>query len=62
MKKITGSLFVIIFFMTFFYGISVGLYEIFPYEFLDSSKDVLFGKKDIENNQFINQVNVDSLI
>ena len=58
MKKITGSLFVIIFFMTFFYGISVGLYEIFPYEFLDSSKDVLFGKKDIENNQFINQVNV----
>ena len=48
--------------MTFFYGISVGLYEIFPYEFLDSSKDVLFGKKDIENNQFINQVNVDSLI
>ena len=42
MKKITISLFVIIFFMMFFYGISVGLYEIFPYQFLNLVKDTIF--------------------
>jgi len=46
----------------FVYGISVAHYEIFPYEFLDLSKDVLFKQKTIEDNQFINQPNVDSLI
>ena len=40
----------------------VGVYKIFPHEILDSSKDILFGQRTIENNQFINQPNVDSLI
>jgi len=40
----------------------VGLYKIFPYEVLDSSKDALFEQKTIQNNQFVNQVNVNSLI
>jgi hypothetical protein len=48
--------------IAFSYGVAVGLYEYFPYEFLDSSKDVLFEQKTIENNAFISQVNVDSLI
>ena len=48
--------------IVFFYGLSVGVYNIFPYEFLDSSKDVLFGQKTIENNQFVNQADIDSLI
>ena len=46
----------------FFFGTYVGLYKIFPYEVLDSSKDVLFEQKTIQNNQFVNQVDVSSLI
>ena len=46
----------------FFYGFSVGMYKIFPYDFLDSSKDTLTGQKTIENNQFVNQADVGSLI
>jgi len=61
-KKPLLSLIIISFTIIFFFGVYVGLYKIFPYEVLDSSKDVLFEQKTIENNQFINQVNVDSLI
>ena len=46
----------------FFFGTYVGLYKIFPYEVLDSSKDVLFEQKTIQNNQFVNQADVSSLI
>jgi len=53
---------VISFVSIFFFGTYVGLYKIFPYEVLDSSKDVLFEQKTTQNNQFVNQVNVDSLI
>ena len=62
MKNSIILIFCIIGISSFLYGISVAHYEIFPYEFLDSSKDVLFQQKTIENNQFINQPNVDSLI
>ena len=48
--------------LIFVLGIYVGTTKIFPYEFVDSSKDVLFGQKTIENNQFVNQINLDSLI
>ena len=48
--------------VAFSYGVAVGVYEYFPYEVLDSSKDVLVGQKAIQNNQFMNQVDVDSLI
>ena len=50
------------FISVFFFGTYVGLYKIFPYEVLDSSKDILFGQKTIQNNQFVNQADVDSLI
>ena len=50
------------FISVFFFGTYVGLYKIFPYEILDSSKDVLFEQKSIQNNQFVNQANVGSLI
>ena len=46
----------------FFYGLSVGVYEVSPSELLDSSKDTLTGQKPIENNQFVNQADVSSLI
>ena len=62
MKNSIILIFCIIGISSFLYGISVAHYEIFPYEFLDSSKDVLFQQKTIENNQFINQPNVDPLI
>ena len=62
MKKPILSLIIISFAIVFFLGVFVGLYKIFPYEVLDSSKDVLFEQKTTQNNQFINQVNVNSLI
>ena len=62
MKKPLLSLIIISFAIIFFFGVYVGLYKIFPYEVLDSSKDVLFEQKTTQNNQFVNQVNVDSLI
>ena len=46
----------------FIYGLSVGVYKIFPYEHLDSSLDIIIEKKAIENNQFVSQANLDSLI
>ena len=61
-KKPLLYLIIISFVIIFFFGIYVGLYKIFPYEVLDSSKDVLFEQKTTQNNQFVNQVNVDSLI
>ena len=63
MKKhilIPSLIFLVI--IVFFYGLSVGVYKIFPYELLDSSNDALFGQKIIENNQFVNQADIDSLI
>jgi len=62
MNKYLLAFLAISFVSIFFFGTYVGLYEIFPYEFLDSSKDVLFGQKTIETNQFIKQANIDSLI
>jgi len=61
-KKPILSLIIISFAIIFFFGVYVGLYKIFPYEVLDSSKDVLFEQKTIQDNQFVNQVNMDSLI
>ena len=48
--------------IVFFYGLSVGMYKVFPYEFLDSSEDTLSGKITIENNQYVNEPDIDSLI
>jgi len=48
--------------IAFSYGVAVGVYEYFPYEILNSSKDVLVEQKTIQNNQFVNQSDVDSLI
>ena len=62
MNKYLLTFLVISFVSVFFFGTYVGLYKIFPYEILDSSKDVLFEQKSIQNNQFVNQANVDSLI
>ena len=62
MKKLQYLLILSVFFVVFFYGFSVGMYKIFPYELLDSSNDALFGQKTIENNQFVNQADIDSLI
>ena len=62
MKKSQYLLILAIFSIVFFYGLSVGVYKIFPYELLDSSADVLSEQKTVENNQFIKQANVGSLI
>jgi hypothetical protein len=62
MNKYLLTFLVISFVSIFFFGTYVGLYKILPYEFLDSSKDVLFGQKTIEKNQFAEQSSIDSLI
>jgi len=62
MKKTQYLLILSVFFIVFFYGFSVGMYKIFPYEFLDSYNDILSESKIAENNQFVNQVDIDSLI
>ena len=62
MKKLQYLLIISVFFVVFFYGFLVGEYKIFPYELLDPPKDVLLGQKTIENNQFVNQSDMDSLI
>ena len=62
MNKYLLTFTVISFVSIFFFGTYVGLYKIFPYEFLDSSKDILFGQKTIEKNQFAEQSSIDSLI
>ena len=62
MNKYLLAFLVISFVSVFFFGTYIGLYKIFPYEVLDSSKDILFEQKTIEKNQFINQADVDSLI
>ena len=46
----------------FIYGLSVGVYKIFPYEALDSSLDIIKEETSIENNQFIIQDDLHSLI
>jgi len=61
-KKSFLYLTIISFTLIFVLGVYVGVYKIFPYEILNLSKDVLFGQRTIENNQFINQANVNSLI
>jgi len=61
-KKSFLYLTIISFTLIFVLGVYVGVYKIFPYEILDSSRDVFFGQRTIENNQFINQANVNSLI
>ena len=40
----------------------LGYTKFFLMKILDSSKDVLFEQKTIENNKFVNQANVYSLI
>ena len=62
MNKYLLAFLVISFVSVFFFGAYVGVYKIFPYEFLDSIKEVLLEQKTIESNQFINQANVDYLI
>ena len=61
-KKPLLSLIIISFTIIFFLGVYVGSYKIFPYEVLDSSKDILFEQKTIEKNQFAEQSSIDSLI
>jgi len=61
-KRPLLSFLIISFAIIFFFGVYVGLYKIFPYEVLDSSKDILFEQKTIQDSQFVNQANVDSLI
>ena len=46
----------------FIFGLSVGVYKIFPYDVLNSSLDIIKEKTSPENSQFVIQTDLDSLI
>ena len=48
--------------IVFIFGMVVGVYKIFPYEILDSSADLVKKDRSIENNQFITQSNLNTLV
>ena len=48
--------------IVFIFGITVGVYKIFPYEILDSSADLVKKETSIENNQFITQSDLNTLV
>ena len=46
----------------FIFGLTVGVYKIFPYEIFDSSVDLIKKETSVENNQFITQTDLNSLV
>jgi len=46
----------------FIFGLTVGVYKIFPYEILDSSLDTIKEEAPTENNQFITQSDLNTLV
>ena len=46
----------------FIFGLTVGVYKIFPYEILDSSLDSIKEEAPTENNQFITQSDLNTLV
>ena len=48
--------------IVFIFGLTVGVYKIFPYEIFDSSVDLIKKETSIKNNQFITQTDLNSLV
>ena len=48
--------------IVFIFGLIVGVYKIFPYEILDSSLDTIKKEAPTENNQFITQSDLNTLV
>ena len=48
--------------IVFIFGLTVGVYKIFPYEIFDSSADLIKKETSVENNQFITQTDLNSLV
>ena len=48
--------------IVFIFGLTVGVYKIFPYEIFDSSVDLIKKETSVENNQFITQTDLNSLV
>ena len=48
--------------IVFIFGLTVGVYKIFPYEIFDSSADLIKKETSIKNNQFITQTDLNSLV
>ena len=48
--------------IVFIFGLTVGVYKIFPYELLDSSLDSIKEEAPTENNQFITQSDLNTLV
>ena len=48
--------------IVFIFGLTVGVYKIFPYEILDSSLDTIKEEAQTKNNQFITQSDLNTLV
>ena len=48
--------------IVFIFGLTVGVYKVFPYEILDSSLDAIKEEAPTENNQFITQSDLNTLV
>ena len=48
--------------IVFIFGLTVGVYKIFPYEILDSTLDTIKEEAPTENNQFITQSDLNTLV
>ena len=48
--------------IVFIFGMAVGVYKIFPYEILDSTADLVKKEASVENNQFITQSDLNTLV
>ena len=48
--------------IVFIFGLTVGVYKVFPYEILDSSLDTIKEEAPTENNQFITQSDLNTLV
>ena len=46
----------------FIFGLTVGVYKIFPYEIFDSSADLIKKETSVKNNQFITQTDLNYLV
>ena len=61
MKKILGAIIAIALVASFFYGLSVGTYKIFPYENLNSFKDEIEPNEKITKNFDVSNFELSSI-
>ena len=62
MRKRIIFLFAVMLFTVFFYGVSVGLYQIYPYQFFNLVKEVVLAENLRSQEDIVDKVTVSSII